>query len=396
MANIVYKRVPYSRITKDFLKGYKRTNTTRQVYYMDQGTLKIKDDYFEEDWDNKKLENNALELKREVKNGGVVFAAFDGNQVVGFASLENKIYKNKFIDMPFIHTSADYRGLGIGDYLFKLIVVASSKYKAKKLYISAHPDIKAQKFYKRVGCIPTDDIIEELLEREPLDIQLEYQLDVVNDTIKLLHTEVSQHEKMNASMVAKITSKMYQYMPVEDIDYINVCKQLMISDTRFSYSLGTSLIKKRPSVIHEKNMKFFEEILLNHIHGWGQVDQFCYRVMNPMIELKDEYYEYILKWSKSNNKDVRRASLVSMIQSKGTLKVEYDFDKVLAIVEQLKNDEDIHVRKAVGWVLKCTYFKYPERLEAYLRNNHDTLDRLIFRYALEHIKNPLRNELLNL
>lgn len=47
---------------------------------------------------------------------------------------------------------------------------------AKKLYIAAHPAEETQKFYKSVGCLPAIEVNREIYDKEPLDIQLEFEL----------------------------------------------------------------------------------------------------------------------------------------------------------------------------------------------------------------------------
>ena len=144
-------------------------------------------------------------------------------------------------------------------------------------------------------------------------------------------------------------------------------------------------------------MSFFEEIVLQDLHGWAEVDQFCYRVMNPLIELDPENFSYLDKWSLDESKDIRRVSLVSMIRvSKGGLRLFYNYDQMISLVDRLKEDEDIHVKKAVGWVLKCAYPTYPDQIEQYLKANVRNLDRLIFRYALEHVGKEKKKELMGL
>lgn len=298
--------------------------------------------------------------------------------------------------MPFLHTSKGYRGYRIGSYLFFLIAQEAIKKGARKLYISGHPSVETQMFYKALKCVPTENVNQVLFDLEPYDIHLEYVLSPVSDAVKLLDIEFATHDHISSTLLSRISSRIYRYMPKDEKDFLEVCKFLLMCNTRHHFGLGTLLVKRRKEVIKESNMDFFVNILQNYIHGWGQVDQFCYRIMNPLIELKEEYYEYLLNWSDSQNKDIRRASLVAMLQSSKGLILEYDFHKMIRLVEKLKTDPDIHVRKAAGWVLKCSYFKYPEELEYYLRKNVENLDRTIFRYALDHIQDPLRNELISL
>lgn len=396
MNKITYKKVSANKVNDNFLNGYIRFQETKDVLYLENGTLKQKTDPFYDDWDQEEKIERSRQIKQILKEGGVCFAAYDYKQIVGFVILHSKIYFDEYINMPLIHVSKGYRGYGIGKYLFYLALTEVPSFGVEKVYISTHPSVESQAFYKRIGCVLAQKTVKELYEKEPLDIQLEYQLDYVKDARNLIDCDIASYPRVGAKEVSKIVSKLFRYMPKDEKLFLLLAKELLVSDERKYFSIGTSLLKRREDIIKEENMEFFEDILLHHVHEWDQVDQFCYRVMNPMIELKESYYDYLLKWSDSPNKDVRRASLVSMIRSKQVLTLEYDFDKMIYLVEKLKTDEDIHVRKAVGWALKCSYFKYPSKLEQYLRENASHLDRLIYRYALEHVEESLRQELMKL
>ena len=156
----------------------------------------------------------------------------------------------------------------------------------------------------------------------------------------------------------------------------------------------TLLLKKRGSVIDEKHLGMYEDILLKHIHGWGQVDQYCYRVLGPIFNSNYKLYSILKRWSLSDNKDVRRAALVSMLTSSQMVTCTYPIREVMELVEILKNDEDFHVRKGVGWILKCAYLECPESVIFFLKENKESLDRMIFRYALEHMEKDLKQELM--
>lgn len=222
----------------------------------------------------------------------------------------------------------------------------------------------------------------------------------MGDLMTIKFEEMVQREfdllgKVNAKTIGQVASKLNKSLPSEN-EFLEIIEHFFSIDRYGFFSVATLWIKKNPYIIKQKNMEFFEHLLYTYIDSWGKVDQFCYRCLNPMIELSSDNHKYLLKWSNSQNKDVRRASLVSMIKSHGKLTLDYDYKRMIELVEKLKADDDFHVTKAVGWVLKCAYVKYPERIEQYLRKNVKNLNRIIFRYALEHIKEPLRNELIQL
>lgn len=173
---IEYKSVKENEINNDFLTGFKRSQITKFVKYMDKGVLKEKPDFFVEEWDSKKLLSVTETLRRIVAEGGKLIIASFNNQVKGFVLLESNIFFDEYLNMPYIHVDSEFRGLGIGRELFSLIEKEALKLGAKKLYISGHPAVETQKFYQKMGCVLAKKINQKLYELEPLDIQLEKEL----------------------------------------------------------------------------------------------------------------------------------------------------------------------------------------------------------------------------
>lgn len=391
MYNIIgdyMKRV--KNIDKTFLKDFDRDQVTNEVLVL-EGTLKKRKIHFTDEWDKEKLEEHSLYLSKLTKNS-VVLAEYEGDKVIGFTCLDERF--GDYINMPFLHVDKAFRSRGIGSELIYNIALEAKLLGAKKLYLSAHPAIETQMFYESVGCVLAEEINQELYELEPYDIQME--LPITNEVlVKLLNIQLKKQRK-SATYFGKLASKYYRYVPKEKDEFFDLIDKMLAHDYIGMYSIATLWLKRKSEFLSYENIEFFEHLIYNYVHGWGKVDQLCTRAINQVITSDDSMYEYLLKWSQSENKDIRRVSLVAMISSGSQLRLYYDIDKTLFLVERLKNDEDIHVQKAVGWVLKCAFPTYPDKIEAYLRENVSNLKRLIVRYALELVEEPLRTELLQL
>jgi 3-methyladenine DNA glycosylase AlkD/GNAT superfamily N-acetyltransferase len=386
------KKVSANTITDDFLKGYQRYQETKNVLFLQDGKLLEKEDQFTESWDESKLIEISKYLRDLVKKGGVVYAAYSGKHVIGFSCIDYYQFGD-YINLPYIHTDSRYRGQGYGKELILFAGLEAMLKGAKKLYISSHPAVETQKFYESVGCTLAEEVNETLLAIEPYDIQLELKLSY-ELLIELLQIYLRKHKK-SAVYFGKLASRFYRFLPKDDVEFLEVIKKVNSVPTLGMYSIATLWLKRRESVLVGKYLSFYEELLDTVVIGWARVDQLCYRALNPVIESGD-YYSYLDKWSYSDNPSIRRTSLVAMVRSSVSQTLGYDYDKMITLVERLKNDEDYHVRKGVGWVLKVAYPTYPKKVEAYLREHYKTLDRMIYRYALEHVKDPLRAELLEL
>ena len=174
--NITYRLCQPDEINKDFLHGYKRFYHTTEMFYLKNQELHTTTVDFIDDWDELKLHEIAKYLKVCVLRGGVVAVAMDQDRVVGFANIEPYLYFNEYINMPYIHVSNDYHNQGIGKILFYMLEKSAKQLGAKKLYISTHPAIPAQRFYESVGTVLANKIIPELYEKEPADIHREKEL----------------------------------------------------------------------------------------------------------------------------------------------------------------------------------------------------------------------------
>ncbi|XFA99025.1 GNAT family N-acetyltransferase [Candidatus Izemoplasma sp. B36] len=173
---IIYQNLKPKKIHEDLLDGFIRNQTTYRVKYLEDGVLKEKEDQFTENWNQSRLREISNGMKNIVLKGGKLIVAKKKGKVIGFACLENEMFNDGYLNLDIIQVSKPYRRQGIGKQLFLLIEKEAKKLKAKKLYISGHPNIHTQAFYKKMGCVLAKQINQELYENEPLDIHLEKEL----------------------------------------------------------------------------------------------------------------------------------------------------------------------------------------------------------------------------
>ena len=162
----------------DVLRKFNRYQVTNSVRYKENDKYIYKDEHFIESWDEEKKQQVLQSLKQCVCNGGIVAGAFKNGELIGFANVENGFFgKNKdYLELSYIHVSNELRNLGIGKKLFHLCSEEAKVIGAKKLYIASHPAVETQHFYRSLGCVLAVEINENIYEREPLDIQLEFIL----------------------------------------------------------------------------------------------------------------------------------------------------------------------------------------------------------------------------
>jgi GNAT superfamily N-acetyltransferase len=178
VGSIHYKQLTPEEIPEALLKNFTRYQETNRVIAVVDKMRIEREDHFIDDWGEKKLIETAYYLHDCAKRRGIVIGAFQENDCIGFAAIEPDRFgaQNQYLEMTFCHVSREYRGHGVGRKLFTLAADTAKTRGVGKLYISTHPSVESQAFYRAMGCVPAQEINQEILAREPLDIQLEITL----------------------------------------------------------------------------------------------------------------------------------------------------------------------------------------------------------------------------
>lgn len=173
-----YKKLSIEEIHDNFLSTFDRYQETHQVLVEYQDELIMKNDYFVDDWDHEKKSSVVHSLRYCIQTGGIVIGVYREHELMAFANVENVKFGtySDYLELPYIHVSQESRGRGIGKRLFEICCEKAKQLGAEKLYIAAHPAVETQHFYKQVGCTLASEINPEILNKEPLDLQLEYIL----------------------------------------------------------------------------------------------------------------------------------------------------------------------------------------------------------------------------
>ncbi|MBG0785398.1 MAG: GNAT family N-acetyltransferase [Anaerolineaceae bacterium] len=170
-----YQELQAEMINRELFAHFTRHQVVSQCWRKVDGQWCIKDIAFTDDWDEADYRTLIACLQSTLAGGGVVFGAFEGGRLKGFASVEAKLFgKNKgYLDLTSLHVSEDVRGKGIGKALFRLSKAWAMEHGAQKLYISAHSSVETQAFYKAMGCVEAVEYNEAHVEAEPCDCQME-------------------------------------------------------------------------------------------------------------------------------------------------------------------------------------------------------------------------------
>ncbi len=147
---------------------FDRKQSVNKVYRKIANEYVLVECKYIEDWD---LSQKRYIAKRISSSEYISYIALDNDKVIGFISLLNSL-NGPYMILDMLHVSSYFRGQGIGKKLFEIGIEEAKKVGARSLYISACSSEETIAFYKKMGCILTNNPIKEIVEKEPFDLQM--------------------------------------------------------------------------------------------------------------------------------------------------------------------------------------------------------------------------------
>lgn len=165
-------------ITLSLFSSFDRYQQVKRCWRKENGTWVLRDIAFIEQWGKKDYRALVDALLHTCASGGIVFGAFRGNALIGFASVENEPFGTvcRYLQLSFFYVSLECRRMGIGRLLFQKAAQQAREMGVDALYLSAHSSEETQAFYHAMGCREAVEYNRILTEKEPCDCQMEYRL----------------------------------------------------------------------------------------------------------------------------------------------------------------------------------------------------------------------------
>lgn len=162
----------------DALQSFNRYQVTEEIRVRKENGYVTRKKHFTDDWDEEMKVEEVRSLRACLDQGGIVSGAFRDGILLGFANVESGLFgrDRTCLRLSSLHVSREARHQGIGKELFHLCCEEARRMGGKRLYISAHSSVETQRFYEACGCVMAKEIDPVQVEKEPCDIQLEFDL----------------------------------------------------------------------------------------------------------------------------------------------------------------------------------------------------------------------------
>lgn len=172
---MVYRELEGHELKPSLFEDFQRRQQVTQCWRKIDGQWQIRDIAFVDDWNQTDYQELLKELRKTLTAGGVIFSAWAGDKMKGFASIEGRPLGSRanYMDLSNLYVSREMRGQGVGRALFRLAEEWARSHGAEKLYISAHSAVESQAFYRAVGCVEAVEYNPAHVAKEPCDCQME-------------------------------------------------------------------------------------------------------------------------------------------------------------------------------------------------------------------------------
>jgi 3-methyladenine DNA glycosylase AlkD len=195
---------------------------------------------------------------------------------------------------------------------------------------------------------------------------------------------------VKSSLVNSIAKKYFSRVkPLGKVVVFALCEELFKSDYSEEAFIACEWSYRMHNEYVNDDFLIFERWLGNYIRNWAECDTMCNHTVGSFIEQYPEYIENLKKWTKSDNRWVKRAAAVSLIIPAKRGKFLAD---IFEITDCLLTDKDDLVQKGYGWLLKDTSLKHLDEVFYYVMKNRSRMPRTALRYAIERMPYDLKKQ----
>lgn len=118
---------------------------------------------------------------------------------------------------------------------------------------------------------------------------------------------------------------------------------------------------------------------LREASTWAHVDALSVNLVGGLLERDPQITVTLDRWAEDEDFWIRRAALLALLP--GLRRGEGDWPRFQRYADSMLEEKEFFIRKAIGWILRETSKKRPERVIEYVRSRRDRMSGLTLREA---------------
>lgn len=158
-----------------------------------------------------------------------------------------------------------------------------------------------------------------------------------------------------------------------------------------SRSFGIELLVARLDLLRAEDMDLTEWIL-GRANTWAHVDPMSIQVVGPLVEMYPGLEATLSRWAADESFWLRRSVLLAHLLP--LRRGEGEWDRFISYADQMLEEKEFFIRKAIGWVLREAGKSTPQRVIDFLSTHLDRISGLSLREAVKPLSSEDRDALL--
>lgn len=135
------------------------------------------------------------------------------------------------------------------------------------------------------------------------------------------------------------------------------------------------------------------ERLIREAKTWALVDGLAASVAGPLVERHPELRASLDRWASDEDFWVRRSALLALLLP--LRRGEGDFERLSRYADAMLEEQQFFIRKAVGWVLRETARKQPDRVYEWLAPRAGRASGVTVREAVKYLSDAQRTAIMS-
>jgi 3-methyladenine DNA glycosylase AlkD len=170
-------------------------------------------------------------------------------------------------------------------------------------------------------------------------------------------------------------------------ELVAIAKQLWTRDVFDLRWAGAELLVTRVDLLEPRDVPMIEAFLRDS-YTWALVDMLAPAVMGPLFVEHPKLGTTLDRWAKDEDFWVRRAAMLSLLvplrEGGG------DFARFTRYADAMLEETEFFIRKAIGWILRETSKKTPDRVYEWLLPRANRAAGLTIREATKYLSKKQR------
>lgn len=167
----------------------------------------------------------------------------------------------------------------------------------------------------------------------------------------------------------------------------DVCWRLWRGRFHEERALAICLLDEHRALLDYSDMPSLETMLRESVN-WDQVDEISVHLVGSVLGGDERALRYLKRWSRDSNFWMRRAALLSQLllfrNGEGDKGLFYSF------ADEMMEEKEFFIRKAIGWVLREISKRDPEQVARFVAENRARMSGVTLREATRRLPQELR------